>query len=359
MPAPEILELTSLRFIAALHVVVYHAFPLAGVDAPRWLTPLVHTGFISVGFFFVLSGFILSYAHCDPISGMRTPVAVFARSRFARLYPVYLLSFFLDAPRAIGYFVRSEMPGKALVAGLAYLSMMQAWVPRLAVAWNPAGWSLSDEVFFYALFPFFASVLWRISSGWVPYLTAGMAVAPVALSWTLTHKFGVWNGGPEWRSFGAYHPLVRFPEFLFGMAVGRLYFLHPKTRNGTQLVAFGLAGILYFLYTSGDYPPLVLHNGLLAPCHALVIYGLASGAGVRSLSSPWLIYLGRASYCLYLLHEPILNAVSWLAESTSQARSPMLFTLALVCTVGISLAAYRWFEEPMRRRLAPRPFEKK
>jgi len=85
---PPIKSLTSLRFFAAIYVVLFHEsanpghfvfFPLAA--------RFVASGYTAVTLFFVLSGFILAYNY-----GRIRSRKEFWISRFARIYPVYFLS---------------------------------------------------------------------------------------------------------------------------------------------------------------------------------------------------------------------------------------------------------------------------
>ena len=74
-------SLTGLRFWAALLVVSYHLHHRIGAVPGSWLVEYGRTG---VTFFFVLSGFVLAWNYLDE----RTPVAVFAWRRFARIWPL-------------------------------------------------------------------------------------------------------------------------------------------------------------------------------------------------------------------------------------------------------------------------------
>lgn len=87
--------LTGLRFLAAIHVVLFHrreAFP----GLPYAVENLLVSGNIGVNLFFVLSGFVLAYNYMndDGLPSRRE----FWVARFARIYPVYLLAFLLFAP---------------------------------------------------------------------------------------------------------------------------------------------------------------------------------------------------------------------------------------------------------------------
>lgn len=63
----DLKPLTSLRFVAALMVFGYHAAPFL----PAFFA--TNTGYAGVGFFFVLSGFILTYTYHADFSESRPP----------------------------------------------------------------------------------------------------------------------------------------------------------------------------------------------------------------------------------------------------------------------------------------------
>src|ERR1700722_11488309 len=85
---PRLLELTSLRFFAALHVMFFHAYAMRAITVNGWLRQISSIGYVGVSLFFVLSGFILVYTYAG------APIAAggFWRARFARVYPAYLFS---------------------------------------------------------------------------------------------------------------------------------------------------------------------------------------------------------------------------------------------------------------------------
>src|SRR5438093_3826319 len=107
---PYLNALASVRFLAALHVVLYHhrddAF-MAGV--PDAIRQIVNGGYAAVGLFFVLSGFILTYTY---LGNPRRPLdhRSFWAARVARTYPVYLFSFALGAPLFFRFSVATVAP---------------------------------------------------------------------------------------------------------------------------------------------------------------------------------------------------------------------------------------------------------
>jgi peptidoglycan/LPS O-acetylase OafA/YrhL len=361
---PEFLELTSLRAFAALYVVLFHNLYLLGNPAhalPTWVHTLVSMGFVSVSFFFLLSGFVLAYAYGDTGPAKPLDRGAFWKARVARIYPVYLLSFLLDAPRAIGYFLDHHPPLlaalKSVVAGAAYLGLVQAWVPQLASAWNAPGWSLSSEAFFYLLYPFLAERVGRVRTQWLVPLLAGCA----GTSLLLTAPF-VWGidaaASGFWMALAGFNPLMRLPEFVAGIVLGRMYLLRrsqalPVPPSFRLLAPAGAAGVLGVLLVSPHLPLLLLHNGLLLPLFAMIVYGLASCQmpGQRWLRHPVLVLLGRASFALYILHQPIKNYVVQAGNALGLSPGPLLFSCYLGASVLLSLAAFHWVEEPARQWL--------
>src|SRR5579864_4365882 len=92
---PQMGALTTVRFFAAFHVLLFHTWALNGLTrAPGWLQTFASAGFTGVTFFFVLSGFIFVYTYADKPINLKK----FWRARLARIYPVYLLGLLLTAP---------------------------------------------------------------------------------------------------------------------------------------------------------------------------------------------------------------------------------------------------------------------
>jgi peptidoglycan/LPS O-acetylase OafA/YrhL len=162
-PRPRLPAVTSFRFFAAFHVVIFHFQAMKVYLGPVWFQKLSSIGYVGVSFFFVLSGFILVYTY----AGRPLKLGQFWRARFARIYPAYAFSLLLTGPFFfyamlkfdIPFFVWPKAHAKLVVA--LVLGLLQAWVPQAALAWNSVAWSLSVEAFFYLLFPFLLLILIR------------------------------------------------------------------------------------------------------------------------------------------------------------------------------------------------------
>jgi peptidoglycan/LPS O-acetylase OafA/YrhL len=151
---PPLPMLTSLRFFAALDVVFFHLAPQC---SNRFLRSVVNSGPEMVEFFFVLSGFILAYVYInDESAGVMAVNRVdFWKARLARILPAYFLGLLLLAPIFFytGLVSRIVPLGTFLPGVVLVPFFLQAWWPPAALLWNMPAWSLSVEVFFYAVFP--------------------------------------------------------------------------------------------------------------------------------------------------------------------------------------------------------------
>ena len=93
VPSASLDAITGVRFLAAAGVVLYHfALPIVKPKS-LLLSNLVGAGYTAVDLFFLLSGFILSYSYINLDGRMRGSRRNFYVSRFARIYPAYLVGF--------------------------------------------------------------------------------------------------------------------------------------------------------------------------------------------------------------------------------------------------------------------------
>jgi len=362
---PRLPALTSLRFFAAFHVVIFHFQAMQIFIGPAWFQKLSSIGYVGVSFFFVLSGFILVYTY----AGRPMILKNFWRARLARIYPAYAFSLLVTAPfffyavltMNIPFFVWAKAHLK--LASALVLSLLQAWVPPAALTWNAVAWSLSVEAFFYVLFPFLVLVLVRRSQPQLLLLAAASWLTSLVLSGSYValnpDHLSIVNAdvlGAFWLNALKFNPLARLPEFLLGMACG---FLFLRSRRESKLASFlvlsGIAALVVVVFFSAVIPYPILHTALLAPAFAAIVYGFALRPNWGSiLENRWLVLCGDASYSLYLLHSMIVGM--YFHSTTGQLRyqSPIGILVFVLIAVSISALVYRFIEEPARRKLNPR-----
>jgi peptidoglycan/LPS O-acetylase OafA/YrhL len=365
---PVLEPLTGLRFVAAIAVVLYHLpmkpFPWEAA------TRLVAYGYLGVSFFFVLSGFILTYTYIDPETGaLRGSIRDFWWGRIARIYPVYLLALLVSLPIFAIFRVLMVEPAArptALLSALLTPFLMQAWWPNAASQWNTPGWSLSVELFFYALFPFAAVWLARRRHSGIIGVLAWLVCLAIPLTYLALASPAAGRtlelDRYFWLQAIKFNPIAHLGEFTVGVAAG-LAFMRRSTSPllaSPLLERVGLAGVVLVAAVAAttDWLPYALcHNGLFAPLWASLVLGLARSHGrvARLLGSRPIARLGEASFALYLLHSPLIGYHE-LVRGLLRIRQPGLSAPAwlqaavfLVVAIWASLLVFRRVEQPARR----------
>ena len=354
--------LTSVRFVAALQVVFYHFVSPAAL--PWFVAGIVGAGYTGVSFFFVLSGFVLAYNYLPSGSAAVFDRTKFWVARFARIYPLYVFALGIAFAVTLYEFHHSHVAlhqylvkfGQLLLA----LTMQQAWTTESSQIIDPPAWSLSDEAFFYLIFPWVGLALLKLRTAslgralgvfWLLSLAA-----PVL--YLLSQLNPLISAPGFWAQAVQFTPIFRMPEFLLGVAAGVLFGrLGPLSARASTWLTAGAAGLcLIVLGLSAHLPNVLLHNGLLSPLYALVIVGLASGGGPlgRLLSLRLPILLGEASYAIYLLHVPLWDVVAVALRTVIRpfGHSFVLsFPIYLPIVLVVSVCTYLLIEKPARRRI--------
>jgi peptidoglycan/LPS O-acetylase OafA/YrhL len=343
--------LTGVRFLLALWVVFHHLtghhMLLEGWAAalPGWLHEIVRGGYLAVGTFFVLSGFVLARSY-GSMEWNRKNLVRYGVGRFARVYPAYLLSLLIVSPFILKFL---STPGRATVAEKAsvvgsYVFVLQGWAERATVHWNTPAWSLSCEFLFYLCFPLFAFCL-RKRHG----ITVAAALTATLALPLLLASLGV----PDY-----WKPLTRMADFLLGIAAAGVH--DRMSRSGSRIARRG-----WWLYcpalaggaTLVAFPALVTGwtsiDAALRPMNAALVIGLGLGGGfpARVLSTRIASTLGHASYSLYILHVPLL----WWFTPYCWGRTGLTLALCIaVYMAGVVIAstmAFRFVEGPVNRRI--------
>jgi peptidoglycan/LPS O-acetylase OafA/YrhL len=96
----------------------------------------------------------------------------------------------------------------------------------------------------------------------------------------------------------------------------------------------------------------MIHDGLLMPLFGCIILGLA-GENVlaRALGVKPLVFVGEASYCLYLLHFNLWNLIhdSHVLDRLGLSRFDPWISYVLL--IGLAIFALHFIEKPAQRKL--------
>jgi peptidoglycan/LPS O-acetylase OafA/YrhL len=397
----SIAALTGLRFVAAFCVLCSHSiaqlvpFPNGG---PVWKFVLSYLMVIGMPLFFVLSGFVMQYNYAEQIT-TRTGIYQFFVARFARLYPLYIGCIAFDLASSWGY---GQLPAATPDALPYYLTLSQSWVypffgntTLLGIfGWTSVTWSISTEFFFYLSFPLICLGTARLRSPRaigvaITVLTvAGLVlVAVLGTFWSAIDDFGVRHFTPLMAEqpqdlfwwILAVSPYVRLLEFILGClcaaliaALARVPVSAWEQRLGAFLTwsAVALTVVIYGLALAPI--PWAWLRGLricfgFAPSVALLIFCCARYRNgiVLALSAPLLVLGGEASYSLYLLHYPLIEAFMHTVRPVTsrgiEIADILQWFLMMGSAIGLSLVTWRLFEIPARRwlRTAMSPAKRK
>ncbi len=338
-------QLTATRFFAALCVVLYHGGRDVGVLS---FVPPLTAGTTAVNYFFVLSGFVMMLAYFRPEA--KFDWRAYFIARFSRIYPVYLLSFALTCLYYLD--ILSKINTNKV---LANLFLYQAWLPKFALSFNIAGWSLSVEAFFYLLFP--ALIIFITETPAKRVLRAVLGFWAVS---QIVHAILFAQFMPEMENTLLFFPPFHLNSFLLGVAGGAWYLERLSGQGINQSLNrwVFVNSLTFLLVVVGlhEYLPTFPKNftldvGLLAPVFLLIILALALDRTnlSRGLSHPWLVLLGDSSYALFILHIPLLWLFRRLLEITgiSMPYSTM-FSIHVLNSVILSILVFKYVERPAR-----------
>lgn len=338
-------QLTTTRFFAALSVVLYHGGRELGILS---LFPMLTSGPTAVNYFFVLSGFVLTLAYYRPDAGFDFRNYLIAR--FSRIYPVYILSFVLTCVYYLD--IISRIKSDKI---LANIFLYQAWIPRYALSFNIAAWSLSVEVFFYLAFPLLLFCVKRLSVKQVAWISLGFwAVSQVI------HAILYSTLIPEQINLLNYLPLFHINSFLLGLSGGVWYLANSTRRTSNPFInRFTLIGSIGFVllaislreYTPSFFRGFSLDAGLLAPFFLIIILALAldtTGLSQR-LKHPWLVLLGDSSYALFILHIPLFWLFTLVLKLTGTTiMYSAKFSIHVLISIFTSILVFKYMERPVR-----------
>lgn len=339
---PDLRALTSLRFFAALWVVLFSTWPHLDVG----FTPgVVAKGYLGVEVFFVLSGFILSHVYLEAAGEKRFSYGGFLWARIARVYPLHLAT--LLGVMALG--VAAVAVGMSIDANVlswetlpAHLAMIHAWGAVSEAAWNHPSWSISAEWFAYLAFPLFAALAWPMRNRPV---TATVLAAVFALC--LYAAFQPLAGFALTEATFRWGALRIVPCFALGCA---LYLVHRRyTLPRPGLIAAAFAALMLGAAGLQLWDPLVV---LFAAGLILALGDLPNRGWMASKPAVW---LGEISYAVYMVCVPWkLLAINLAAKATGaedKLLHPVVWLAVVLGVVPVAALAHHLIERPARNAL--------
>lgn len=354
--ATKIGAVNGLRGIAILMVVMHHLFipytPLHAlhpgeIDSEGLFAIFINYAWLGVHIFFVLSGFVLHLPYCMKRRSMatHTDVLAFYAHRARRLLPLYyivvLVTMSLHAKNVAG-------SSAWYLEFASLLSTLYIFSPRgFMPPSNVVLWSVSVEIWFSLLFPFFVLAIerWRM----VRVLLATMAVG--ALFVIAGKQIPVERIG-EFRPF-TMGIFAACQEFLLGMLACQLYVASlSDSALRSRLFRLLVPGIavtivsFYFMQRGGLWLGLRIANGMMFNIgFTLLLLGVLSGPSpLRWLLQTWpLQVVGCMCYSIYAWHGIMMNEM--IPPETARLADTMRLLLPyLAVTLALSILSYRYIE---------------
>ncbi|MEJ8821424.1 acyltransferase [Variovorax humicola] len=361
--------LTSLRFFAAAMIVFGHAHGLFGSLGLALNFSLAQ----GVSFFFVLSGFILTYNYPNVETGLFS----FYKARFARLWPLHIVAL-LAVPTITGMWnIAGLNPLGVAYVLVGNVLLIQSWIPfrDSYLTFNGVAWSISTEAFFYVVFPM---ALIGLRRAWGLVLALVVLLTILFLWLVVRYEIPMDVNTSTLNAMGMIYtnPIARLSEFVLGMIACKVFMYVGKTDHSSItswtvvevaivcLIALSMhltprlpLGVIlpqqwvpvvqYFLIGSGSAPVFAI---------AVVVFAFGRGLVSKVLAFPVLVFLGEASFALYLFHATILF---WFEQHLSLAQSSFGVFLFWGSVLAMASAAHLWIEKPCRSFIMGRGHRRK
>jgi peptidoglycan/LPS O-acetylase OafA/YrhL len=367
MTLPYYPNLTSLRGIAALAVLLLHAWQFLGgpldqsfmarLGFPMHVIPA--NGFLGVDLFFVLSGFLLSLPFLTAIKNAehRPSLRVFFLRRVKRVVPAFWAQLLI-----LGVIAWTTSTSADIKTYLVTAVFLQHLI-EVAQAPNPVYWTLPIEWWFYFTLPV---IVWFFSRAHWLWLLMFVLIGVIAFryqcyEWSL---LGTSDGVDKYSSIVLLR--ARYDQFFFGI-LAAWFHLKTKSNSPVRMICFfvGFFSLLAqfpYMAMRGDlfsqfmFPDLLFHFSVVALPLAMIVFSAAGNNRFIDalLNRKIFLALGAISYSLYLWHYPVLEATrslgvaQWIGTKASVA-------CAVIASLIIAFVSYRFIELPFYSKLAFKP----
>jgi peptidoglycan/LPS O-acetylase OafA/YrhL len=346
-------EIDSLRGFAILGVVAVHAL-YQSKPFSSTLTAIAEQGMYGVQLFYIISAFtiFLSLSHHHSIGSEQ--VKYFFIRRFFRIAPLFycaIIFYLINDDFAPHYWVGDTLNATLFNIFLTCI-FLNGFNPYLINSIVPGGWSIAVEMMFYAISPYLFSKIKSLRSS--VFFTTTTLLISILLS-QLGERFILVQNDELWSEFLYLWLPNQIPIFGLGIILfflrDRLELISPRYRKLISIVILLACLSLWLVFTFSEefFIPYhficgILFLGLIS---ALTIYPLKVFVNV------YMIFLGKMSYSLYLIH-PVFLPLSQKFANYALKRDYLfiefhfilVFIFTLLGSILISFVTYNIIEIP-------------
>ncbi len=329
----------ALRAIACILVAVAHASATKngyfGEDS-YWVRVIMQMGVFGVDLFFLISGFIIFFAHQSDF-GQISAIPRYLKKRLVRIYPPFLI---VGVPVAIFLSQNASLAHDNWNWASSLFLYPDIKSPALAV-----GWSLEHEMIFYAIF-----LLMLIN------VRIGLSVFAI---WSIVLIASIWLPVSESNR------LFNSINLLF-VAGGGVFFLHRYLRGKIAWILFLILLVIsiynIYIFVSGlkalssDYERAFVYidnqRGRIAPfATIIVVVCIWSNVELTRYWGKALLLIGDASYSIYLLHTLQIFVLGTLWRHQNVLPTGFFIPIAVIISVFGGVIFHLAVERPLINKL--------
>lgn len=340
-----------------------HMLPIQGCfnGTTRWFAPLLSMlGELGVVFFFVLSGFLITYLllkEKEVTQGVA--IGKFYLRRLLRIWPLYLLIVvlgFLILPYLNAFEVFQQQRymwygfGTQLVLYLCMLPNLSFAHFNIAIPNIGQAWSIGVEEQFYLIWPWLIGRSKRIITTILVFLAVWLGIKVVV---SLAPIDG-WEGMPTLKRFLGMTKMESMAIGAIGAYVvhrNRTFWLRWIYHPWIQRLAWLCVVPLVYLM---PMPLMQIFHVVESFLFLVIIINVASNPNsLVQLRWSWMDFLGRISYGIYMYHMMIITLVIFLVkgriigfERLTTVQNILVYTLSAGLTIFVAYLSYRFFEMP-------------
>lgn len=333
------------RLIAALLIMLYH-FSYNGPAGTLWMVDWLERLSPLLDMFFIISGFLIVFTYGDRVTDRRSYTAYLIR-RFARLYPLHLITFLFFLALGIFYhlgYVRAfggaERYDMAQI--IPNLALVQAWGFSHELTFNFVSWSLSAEWFSYLLLPLIL-IANRLAGAKGLF---ALLVLWIALLETLTALHIM--PGRHWQEADSWGAWRVFADFIAGGLICVL-----ASQSHLTLTARWPAWLVMLAACTLMQLQVNAYYTIAVMCFAVFLAAIAERNDQKTPVYPnWLRPFAAVSFGIYLWH-PVVEAIMFgfvwkrLVAPLGLVDFYVFLPLPMLVTMIVAVLSYRWFEKPV------------
>lgn len=343
---------SGLRFLVIIFLCLHHFDTFNELQVAGWadIMRLFTEGYLSVNFFFILSGFVIQYSSGEKLQKGIINAKDFWFYRIAHLWPTYLLAL---TAALIVYASSNVFVHLTNIPFWCHVFALQSWIPDsyFAFQFNGAAWSVSTELFFYLMFPFLVQLKKRYRN------ILMLGIWGVVLLNIIVMKANSPIAG--WIYY--INPVFRLAEFLLGVFLCDMYkkgCFEPLDRKKATIlecisILILICAVCIAMSTNigWEWRWQVFYT---IPT-AILIYVFSFSRGYISiiLGGKFARFLGELAFPIYLIHQICINIVKKVSilYLTDCSSIMLVGGLGIIISILLAIPIHFWFAKPLNHVL--------